>query len=93
MRKSRTKFTQEFKNDAVKLYLNTDKSQAEVSEELGISANSLNNWIKAHKKKKEKESYGEETLEQKVRRLEKENEILKKERDILKKSLGIVSKP
>jgi transposase len=47
VKKSRRKFTEEFKNDAVQLYLNSNKSQAEVAEELGISPNALSNWLKA----------------------------------------------
>jgi transposase-like protein len=91
MKRSRRKFDDEFKNDAV--YLNSNRSQAEVAEELGISPNALSNWLAKYKKKKEIDKYGEETQEQKIARLEKENATLRRERDILKKSIGIVSNP
>lgn len=94
-RKKRT-YTNEFKRDAVNLWQTSDKSAATVENELGITHGLLIKW-KAQLKGKGDAAFpgrGHLTPEQeKVRQLERENEILRQERDILKKAVAIFSNP
>lgn len=95
------RYTREFKEEAVRLLLTTDKSVKELARELGTSHVSLLNWKEEalHRGGLGKDSKGQETgvrvnyavLEQENLRLKRELETLRRERDILKKSLGILS--
>ena len=44
-RRSRRKFSEEFKRDAVEIVRSSDRSIAEVARELGIYDSSLGNWV------------------------------------------------
>ena len=44
-------YTEEFKLEAIRLYEDTEKSQAEVEEELGMTAGLLSKWISGIVKK------------------------------------------
>ncbi len=44
-RRSRRKFSDEFKRDAVEIVRSSDRSIAEVARELGIYDSSLGNWV------------------------------------------------
>lgn len=94
-RKKRT-YTDEFKRDAINLWQTSDKSAATVENELGITHGLLNKW-KAQMKSQGEAAFpgrGKLTPEQeKIRKLERENEILRQERDILKKAVAIFSSP
>ena len=94
-RKKRT-YTDEFKRDAINLWQTSDKSAATVENELGITHGLLNKW-KAQMKSEGEAAFpgrGKLTPEQeKIRKLERENEILRQERDILKKAVAIFSSP
>jgi len=92
MKKQRRKYTKEFIEEAVQLYLHSDKTQQQISNDLGCPSNSLSRWVALHHKQQENKKYPNETTEVKIKRLEKELLIVKQERDILKKSIGIVSK-
>ena len=48
--KKRRRFTTEFKANVVRMILDEGKTQAEVAEELGIHPNTINNWLKQHRK-------------------------------------------
>lgn len=95
------RYTREFKEEAVRLLLTTDKSVKELARELGTSHVSLLNWKEAalHRGGVVKEGKGQDggvrvnyaVLEQENLRLKREVETLRRERDILKKSLGILS--
>lgn len=43
------KYTKEFKLDAVRLALSSDKSQAQVARDLGIRENALYNWVSQYR--------------------------------------------
>jgi len=89
MRKQRKTYTREFKESAIELCLNSDRSAKNVAEELGIDHTSLSRWIR---EKEEEQSGGlkafpgqgkardEELflLRKKVADLQETNEILKK---------------
>jgi transposase len=96
MAKARKTYTREFKVEAVRLLERSGKSQTEVAEELGISHTSLSRWRKKYGLEGEAAFPGRGNLtpeEERIRRLERENEILRQERDILKKAVTIFSQP
>jgi transposase-like protein len=92
--KSRRKFDQNFKKEAVDLWRQSGKSAEVVAAELGIRANRLYAWHKTFSKSAVPEgppSVAE--LEKQNAALRRENEHLRQQRDILKKTLGILSEP
>ena len=106
--RTRPTYTEEFRQDAVRLLLNNDRGFKEVAESLGVSVWSLREWYKnsemAKKPKKAKAELkakppGDETPEQKLERLQrenaslrKENETLRMDREILKKAAAFFAK-
>jgi transposase-like protein len=59
MGSTRRKFTQEYKTEAVRLVLDSDRSVADVAKSLGINETTLGNWVK---KAKEDSASDEEPL-------------------------------
>jgi len=89
-------YTKEFKQEAVRLYEATEKSQAEIERELGITEGLLSKWIKRLREEGEQAIPGKGKLTDRdieIERLKAEIRILKQERDILKKTVGIFSNP
>lgn len=84
----RKRYTQEFKEEAVKLVLEQGYSQTETAKRLGIGFVNLHRWVKEFrgngevKLSKPKRSAEQEELAE----LRKENKRLKLEREILKKA-------
>lgn len=83
------RFTKEFKEEAVKLSMSSDKTQAQIADELGIDRKLLSNWRKNYKENR-KNPNKKEDLER-IKQLEKELKEAKLERDILKKAAAIFS--
>jgi len=83
------RFSKEFKEEAVKLSFNTDKSQSELSSELGIDRRLLSIWRREYRDKKLNPNKSVDL--EKLKKLEKENRELRLERDILKKAAAIFS--
>jgi len=83
----RRSFTPEFKDEAVKLVVNTGRPTAVVARELGIVEQTLGNWVKAWRDRHED---GDEALSESERveltRLRKEVADLKMDRAFLKKA-------
>jgi transposase len=108
MRVTRPTYTPEFRQDAINLLRNSDRSFKQVSEDLGVSVWSLRQWYKdvevPKKSRKQRKAeaaklHGEETPERKLARLERENATLQKEnaslrmdREILKKAAAFFAK-
>jgi transposase len=44
-------YTEEFKLEAIRLYEDTEKSQAEVEDKLGMTAGLLSKWLSRYRKK------------------------------------------
>jgi transposase len=95
-------YTEEFKQDAVRLLERTGRSYTQVSADLGVSYWTLRNWYKDLRmgKRSKRASTGKaaaapvsgETLEEKVKRLEGENALLRKENDSLQMDRAILKK-
>jgi transposase len=96
MKKERRTYTEEFKRETVRLLRNSDKSAAQIERELGIGVGCVSRW------KREFEAQGEAAFpghgrltpeQERIRELQRENEVLRQERDILKKAVAIFSHP
>ena len=94
MKKPRKQYTREFKMQAVRLLETSGKSARQLERELGIGSGNLSRW------KQEFAADGEDAFpghgrltpeQERLRQLERENEILRQERDILKKAIAIFS--
>jgi transposase len=95
MKKPRQKYTREFKVEAVRMVTEQGLSIAQVSRDLGVSANMLSRW---------KKQFGEDPgfafpgkgklkpQDEELRRLRRENAILRQERDFLKKATAFFAK-
>jgi transposase len=89
----RKKYPKEFKKNAVELLMTTDKTQKAVSDELGIPYGMISRWKKELNLSKPENNDLKSAVEQRMKRLEKENAILRQEREILKKAMGIALNP
>ena len=85
----RKRFTQEFKQDAIRQVTERGYPVAEVAERLGVSTHSLYKWVKDH-------SAGgggaTNTRDEEIRELKAELRRVTEERDILKKAAAYFAK-
>ena len=92
---TRKNYTQEFKQDAVRLVTEQSYNQSEAARNLGIDRGMLGRWVK-ELQEDESDAFrgnGRLTSEQAVlRQLREENRRLKMERDILKKATAFFAK-
>ena len=96
MKRNRRQYTREFKLEALRLLETSGKSASQIERDLGIGKGNLYRW----KRKMSKDGqdafpgHGRLTPEpERIRQLERENEILRQQRDILKKAVAIFSHP
>ena len=88
------RYTEEFRESAVRLVLSGEASMRQIAAELGVDVNTLAGWKKEYcREHREPASAGQvgETMEAEVARLRRELRRVRLERDILKKALGIFS--
>lgn len=83
-----TRYSEEFKREAVSLILDRDYSVAEVSRRLGVTTFSLYKWLKADPRNPDSDSAREKDrdLEAENRQLKAELRRVQEERDILRKA-------
>ena len=86
MPRSRPPYPAEFKAEAVRLYLESGRSLKAVSEDLGVSLESLRSWVNQSKIDAGGTTGLTTEEREELRRLRKENRTLRMERDLLKKA-------
>src|SRR6266516_7808143 len=94
--RSKARYTDQYKQEALELWRASGRSAAKVAAELGIRPPLLYRWAHLERepnasKSQSKSGRSVEELEAEIRRLRAENAKLLEQRDILKKSLGILS--
>lgn len=94
-KRKRPNYTEEFKQDAVKLVVEQGYSCPEVGRRLGIPPSNVSRWVRIYRQDQQDLSEGGVTrreMEAEIRRLKKENQRLKMEREILKKAAAFFAK-
>jgi transposase len=96
----KTKYSSEYKEEALEHWKKSGRSAARVAAELGIRAPLLYKWNKQLRLSAQQGGRPElktvvrvEELEARIRHLTEENAKLLEQREVLKKSLGILSEP
>ena len=94
-----TTYTQEFRDSAIQLTLNSEKSVRTIASELDVHEKTLYGWLQRYKKSNNLEMHNytkskgsTESLEEENRRLRKELADVKKDREILKKAAAYFAK-
>ena len=93
-RRTRRKFSDEFKAGAVALVLREGKSVTQVAKDLDLVVSALGKWVEQARADAGKSNRGTLTSEEKeeLSRLRKENRELRLEREILKKAAAFFAK-
>jgi transposase len=91
--RSRKSYSPEFREEAVKLVIETSRPIAQVAKELGIHEATLGNWVNAYRR----EHAGEEpplsvSERARLRELEREARELRLENEFLKKAAAYFAK-
>lgn len=86
------KFTVEYREEAVRMVLDSGRPIAAVARDLGINEGTLGNWVSKYRA--EHPVSEELTIDERARlkELERENRELRMERDFLKKSAAFFAK-
>lgn len=74
-------YSDEFKEQAIKMVLEGKKSQNQIARELGLTSSTLNTWIRKHRDEVSgvtEQNANEKALAKRIKELEEENAILKK---------------
>lgn len=85
------RYSEEFKQGAVKLVLENKQSIAEACRNLGVSRNAIERWLAAKADSHDAEKVRLRQLEEENRQLRKEKADLEDTIDILKKAAAIFS--
>jgi transposase len=87
-KRQRKDFTDDFKNDAVRLVVEQGYSCNEVGRRLGINHSNISRWVREYRNNLEtpQGAGSPQELEAEIKRLKKENKRLLMEREILKKA-------
>ena len=86
-------FDKQFKEEALRLVATSGKSVSQIARDLGINANTLHQWRNAAISERQMPVSDNETPEQTIKRLERENKLLSEEHDILKKAIAYFAVP
>jgi transposase len=84
--KQRRSFTPEFRQEAVRVALESERPLSEIARELKIRPDQLRHWKQQLTRAAGGPPSSGETPEQELRRLRREVEVLRQERDFLKKA-------
>jgi transposase len=95
IRKTRRRYTKEFKKEAVRLVRSRDGHVTDVAKNLGIHSNMLRRWMSEFDNDPNHSFPGNGNLrapDEQIRQLQKKLRDVEEERDILKEALAIFSK-
>lgn len=87
----RRTFTEEFKQEAVRLTETSGRTIAQVADDLGIGLSTLTRWKRRYREADLLSGPHEDTAKE-LARLRKENELLRQERDLLKKATAFFAR-
>ena len=91
-KKKRKKYSDEFKEEAVKLFTKQGYKVTEAARNLGVHDSLLRRWIRNDNPGNSQSSADNAKLHAELKRLKKENAQLKMEREILKKAAAFFAK-
>lgn len=94
-KKRKSKYTDEFRADAVRLVLDEDLPVAQVARDLGMPPNTLHSWVRKARASEAGPTSGRNMSKderEELKRLRRENRILREERAILKKAAAFFAK-
>ncbi len=86
MPRTRPPYPPEFKTEAVKLARSSQKPLSELARDLGVSTETLRNWLKQQQIDNGKRDGITTDEREELRRLRRENKVLKEEREVLRKA-------
>ena len=87
-RRTRRKFSDEFKRDAVEIVRSSGKPIAEVARELGIYDSSLGSWVRQDEINRGERDGLSSDESQELSELRRENARLRMERELLKRAVA-----
>lgn len=88
----RKQFTEEYRQEAVRLVVSQGISIAQASEDLGIGKSTLDRWVSAYRLEHPEEKPLTLPEREELRQLRKENQTLRMERDFLKKTAAFFAR-
>lgn len=92
MGKTKAPYSAEFRAEAVRLARSGDKPVSQIARDLGVSFESLRQWIKqADIDNGQRQGLSTDEREE-LRRLRRENRVLQQEREILKKAAAFFAR-
>jgi transposase len=86
------KFTPEYRDEAVKMVIETDRPIAAVARDLGINEGTLGNWVTKYRNEHPASEELNISDRARLKELENENRELRMERDFLKKAAAFFAK-
>lgn len=86
------RYPPEFKAEAVRLYRSSDRSIPKTARELGISPETLRNWVKQQEIDAGKREGLTTEEREELRKLRKEVKILRQEKEILRKATAFFAR-
>jgi len=86
------KFTPEYRNEAVKLVLESARPIAEVARELGINEGTLGNWVNTYRREHPLSEELDLPERSRLRALERENRDLRLQAEFLKKAAAFFAR-
>ena len=87
-----TNYTSEFRGNAIKLALESDRPVSQTAPNLGINHNTLHTWISKYGPPAENKSSLNEHYFDEIKRLKKQLVQVTQERDLLKKAAAYFAK-
>ena len=86
------KFTPEYRQETVRLVLESGRPIAEIARELGINEGTLGNWVNTHRREHPASEELKLPERARLRELERENRELRLQAEFLKKAAAFFAK-